>query len=70
MPTRPTGLAAAATASKSSMKNGTQPESGSAERGDAFDIWLKRRLQQTYGAIAAEPIPEELRRLLEEDRNP
>jgi hypothetical protein len=33
----------------------------------AFDLWLQRGLQ-TFGSIAREPIPEELLRLIEEDR--
>jgi hypothetical protein len=69
MPTRPIGLAAAATVRGPSMRDRPRPERGSAERSDAFDTWLRRRLQQSYGAIASEPIPEELLRLLEEDRN-
>jgi hypothetical protein len=69
MPTRPTGLAAAAIARGPSMGDRPQPERGPAERSDAFDTWLQRRLQQSYGAIVSEPIPEELLRLLEEDRN-
>lgn len=51
------------------MGDRPQPERGPAERSDAFDTWLQRRLQQSYGAIISEPIPEELLRLLEADRN-
>ncbi|MBU8538831.1 hypothetical protein J3S20_13345 [Roseomonas tokyonensis] len=35
---------------------------------DAFDIWLQRGLHQLYDNVAAEPIPPELMRLIEEDR--
>jgi hypothetical protein len=38
------------------------------EEGDAFDLWLRRGLRDTFDAIAAEPIPEDLLRLIEEDR--
>ena len=34
----------------------------------AFDIWLQRSLHQLYDDIAQEPIPEELLKLIEEDR--
>lgn len=34
----------------------------------AFDRWLEQGLQNLYGAVAAEPIPEELIRLIEEHR--
>ena len=34
----------------------------------AFDIWLQRGLHQLYDDIAQEPVPEELLRLIEEDR--
>lgn len=35
----------------------------------AFDIWLQRGLHQLYDQVAREPLPEELLRLIEEDRN-
>jgi hypothetical protein len=39
-------------------------------KGDAaFDLWLKRGLQKIYGEVANEPVPEELLKLIEEDRN-
>jgi hypothetical protein len=34
----------------------------------AFDLWLHRSLHQLYDRVAAEPLPEELLRLIEEDR--
>ena len=34
----------------------------------AFDIWLQRGLHQLYDDVAREPIPEELLKLIEEDR--
>ena len=35
----------------------------------AFDAWLKRGLHQMFDDVANEPIPEELLRLIEEDRD-
>jgi len=34
----------------------------------AFDLWLKRGLHKLYDEVAREPLPEELLRLVEEDR--
>jgi hypothetical protein len=47
-----------------------KPARRKAERkdGDAFDLWLQRGLHQLYDNVAAEPIPPELLRLIEEDR--
>ena len=36
---------------------------------EAFDLWLKRGLHQIYDDIANEPIPEDLRKLIEDDRH-
>lgn len=41
---------------------GCQPE------GDAFDIWLGARLRDAFDQVAAEPVPEDLLRMIEEDR--
>lgn len=42
---------------------------GSAQEPEtAFDVWLKRGLHQLFDDVAKEPIPEELLRLIEEDR--
>jgi hypothetical protein len=35
---------------------------------DAFDLWLQRGLHQLYDDVAAEPIPDDLLRLIEDDR--
>lgn len=35
----------------------------------AFDLWLQRGLHQLFDDVANEPIPEELLRLIEEDRD-
>src|SRR5919107_1513030 len=34
----------------------------------AFDLWLQRGLHQLYDTVAKEPIPEDLLRLIEEDK--
>ncbi|GEN15060.1 hypothetical protein NCH01_14910 [Neoasaia chiangmaiensis] len=39
------------------------------EPNSAFDLWLKRGLHQLFDDVANEPIPEELLRLIEEDRD-
>jgi hypothetical protein len=35
---------------------------------DAFDLWLRRSLHTAFDAIAAEPIPEDILQMIEEDR--
>jgi len=34
----------------------------------AFDLWLQRSLHNMFDEVASEPLPEELLRLIEEDR--
>ena len=34
----------------------------------AFDLWLQRGLHQLFDSVANEPVPEDLLRLIEEDR--
>ena len=34
----------------------------------AFDLWLNRGLHQLFDDVASEPIPEELLKLIQEDR--
>lgn len=34
----------------------------------AFDLWLQRGLHQLYDGVACEPVPEDLLKLIEEDR--
>lgn len=54
-------------------KDGTPHESrqtgSSSETESPFDLWLKRGLHQLFDDVASEPIPEELLRLIEEDRD-
>ena len=35
---------------------------------DAFDLWLRQSLHEAFDASVAEPIPEDILRLIEEDR--
>jgi len=35
----------------------------------AFDLWLNRGLHQLFDDVAREPIPKDLLRIIEEDRN-
>ncbi|MFT8806966.1 NepR family anti-sigma factor [Gluconobacter sp.] len=39
------------------------------EQDSPFGIWLSRGLHQLFDDVANEPIPDELLRLIEEDRN-
>jgi hypothetical protein len=41
--------------------------SGSRTEG-AFDLWLQRELHRLFDGVAREPIPQELLRLIEQDR--
>ena len=47
-------------------KTPTKP--GAPAKAEAFDVWLKRGLHQIYDDVANEPIPEELLKLIEDDR--
>ncbi|GAA4476268.1 hypothetical protein [Gluconacetobacter asukensis] len=38
------------------------------QRDDPFELWLKRGLHELFDEVASEPLPEELLRLIEEDR--
>lgn len=40
-----------------------------AETKNAFDLWLKRGLHALYDDIANEPVPEDLLKLIEDDRS-
>lgn len=39
------------------------------DREDAFDIWLQRSLHKLFDEVAKEPVPDELLRLIEQDRD-
>ena len=42
------------------------PKEGKADA--AFDLWLQRGLHQLFDDVAGEPIPPELLKIIEEDR--
>lgn len=44
-------------------------ESKGEDQDSPFGIWLSRGLHQLFDDVANEPIPDELLRLIEEDRN-
>jgi hypothetical protein len=35
---------------------------------DPFDIWLREQLREAFGHVCSEPIPDDILRLVEEDR--
>ncbi len=39
------------------------------QQGEAFDLWLQRGLHQMFDDVANEPVPEEILRLIQEDRD-
>ena len=41
----------------------------SRKQGEAFDLWLQRGLHQMFDDVANEPVPEDILRLIEEDRD-
>ena len=47
---------------------GTVNGRGAAAPEAAFDLWLQRGLHQMFDDVMREPIPEELLRLIEQDR--
>lgn len=49
--------------------DGAPPRKGRQARDQAFDVWLKRGLHQLFDDVVNEPVPEELLKLIEEDRN-
>ena len=40
------------------------------DKPEAFDLWLARGLHQIYDTVANEPVPDELLKLIEDDRKP
>jgi hypothetical protein len=56
---------------KDSSPHGRPPASSSRKGRKteaAFDIWLQKGLHEIYDQVAREPIPDELLKLIEEDR--
>ncbi|MFT8367384.1 hypothetical protein [Acetobacter papayae] len=51
------------------MTDTPPPRKTRKKQGDqAFDVWLKRGLHQLFDDVVNEPMPEELLRLIQEDR--
>ena len=48
--------------------SGAGADAGDGGVDSAFDIWLQRGLHQLYDSVSKEPLPDELLRLIEEDR--
>jgi len=46
----------------------TRGRTGAAVPDAAFDLWLRRGLHSMFDAVAREPVPDELLRLINEDR--
>jgi hypothetical protein len=70
MPTRsrrPSGAGAEARAPPGKRPGRTAAEWLGAEE-DAFGLWLWRTLHEALDPVAAEPVPEDILRLIEEDR--
>ncbi len=49
-------------------KKAAARKSNASAKPEAFDLWLKRGLHQIYDDVANEPIPDELLKLIEDDR--
>jgi hypothetical protein len=51
---------------------GAPPQGGRStpapKKGDAFDLWLRHGLRRLYNIVAAEPIPADLLRLIDDGR--
>ncbi|MBK1660284.1 hypothetical protein [Paracraurococcus ruber] len=44
------------------------PDANPQREESAFDLWLQGALRDAFDQVAAEPIPEDLLRMIEEDR--
>ena len=52
----------------SSSPNGDARATSPGKAPAAFDLWLQRGLHKLFDDVASEPIPDELLRLIEDDR--
>jgi len=55
-------------AEMSARERGNGGRGGRSTPDAAFDLWLQRGLHAIYDDVASEPVPEELLRLIQEDR--
>ena len=53
---------------KSARDSAPRPKTRGRKGEAAFDVWLQKGLHEIYDGVAREPIPEELLKLIEEDR--
>jgi hypothetical protein len=69
MPTKPRKPVRAGTGGRTERTNRSR-QAATWVRGedDPFDVWLRQSLHDAFDAIAAEPIPEDVLQLIEEDR--
>jgi hypothetical protein len=67
---RTTGAAGTDAASVAPAQNEPRTQAARAVTDDDafFDLWLRAELHETFDAVVAEPIPDDLLRLIEEDR--
>jgi hypothetical protein len=69
VPKRPAGPGCGGTPGPAPTAGSPEPDDSRIEKKpDPFELWLRRSLRETFDAIAAEPVPEDLLRLIEEDR--
>jgi hypothetical protein len=69
VPKRPAGPGCGDEIGPAPTAGAPQPDDFSVERKPhPFELWLRRGLHQAFDAIAGEPVPEDLLRLIEEDR--
>ncbi len=69
MPKRPAGPESENETDPAPTAGAPEPDDFWMERKpDPFELWLRRGLHEAFDAIAAEPVPEDLLRLIEEDR--
>ncbi len=69
MPKRPAGPGCGDETGPAPTAGTPKPDDFSMERKpDPFELWLRRGLHEACDAIAGEPVPEDLLRLIEEDR--
>ena len=69
MPKRPAGPGCGDETGPAATARAPESDDSWRERkADPFELWLRRGLHQAFDAIAGEPVPEDLLRLIEEDR--
>lgn len=70
MPKRTTGPAGTGSTSAVPARKGPERRAARAVTDDDafFDLWLRSELHETFDAVVAEPIPDDLLRMIEEDR--